>query len=161
MKYVVALFLAMVLLAVPGCGTKGEETGDLAKKIYEGSLQSSKTVKVYNHREEPAFLAALYGEKEMPAVFSSVEDCAIVLSKNDSGFEIQILKMRHLSQTREGEQLLRQRLELLQSAEMRRYLGDRYEDCIASAIIYKKGLYVFLLATGENNRAINKIEEIL
>lgn len=161
MKYVIALFLAVVLLAVPGCGTKGEETGDLAKKIYEGALQSSKTVKVYDHREESAFLAALYGEEEKPEIFSSVEECTIVLSKNDGGFEIQILKMRHLSQVREGERLLRQRMELLQSAEMRNYLGQRYEDYIASAVIFVKGRYVFLLATGDNERALRCIEKNL
>jgi hypothetical protein len=69
--------------------------------------------------------------------------------------------MRHFSEVQGAKALLLQRKELLQSAEMRRYLGQRYEDYIASAVIYQKGVYLFLLATGDNDRAIDRIEEIL
>ena len=94
-------------------------------------------------------------------VLSSVADYAAVLAQNDSGFEIHVLKMRHLSEMEEGEELLRSRKELLQSAQMRSYLGQRYDDYLSSALIYRKGLYLFLLITGENGWAIDRIEQIL
>jgi hypothetical protein len=144
-----------------GCAPERSGTAALTEAILADFEKEWARSRIYDDGNAPSFLADLYGEEQIPDIFSSVEDYALVLSKNDSGFEIQVLKMRHFSEVQGAKALLLQRKELLQSAEMRRYLGQRYEDYIASAVIYQKGVYLFLLATGDNDRAIDRIEEIL
>ena len=160
MKRGFCILLLFALLFLPACRSNGKEALCLAQELALLYPKEGGCLKIYGREELQPILTDLYGANQMP-VLSSVADYAAVLAQNDSGFEIHVLKMRHLSEMEEGEELLRSRKELLQSAQMRSYLGQRYDDYLSSALIYRKGLYLFLLITGENGWAIDRIEQIL
>ena len=85
----------------------------------------------------------------------------LVFGKGEDGYQIFLCKIRHPSEAPRGEALLRRRLELLQKADVRRYMREDYESCISSAQVYGNGNWLFLLATGENDLVREKIKGIL
>jgi hypothetical protein len=154
------VLLTLSLLFVPACTREKESAREIVEELLLLYPEEQAIAAVYGKKELSSLLPDLYG-KDVALVVPSIEDFAVCLAQNDSGFEIHVFKMRHLSEAQDGETLLRGRKELLQSAAMRRYHGERYDLYLSSAVIYRKDRYVFLLVAGENNRAIGKIKEIL
>ena len=110
---------------------------------------------------EKKLFSTLYRSEKLPLEMRSVSSAICFLSKRDDGFEIQLLKAEHLSDLPAVELLLRRRLDALQSADMRRYMGEEYRRYLASAAVYCYGNWVIFLATGENDAVLEKLKNLL
>lgn len=112
-------------------------------------------------RAEEEFLAALFKREGYPTEFDDLADYLLILSGKDDGFEIDVFRVKHLSEAHKIEQMLLERKKLVSSPAVQKYLGEKYDDYLASCRIYTKGCYLFFLATGENDRYIGLINDII
>ena len=59
------------------------------------------------------------------------------------------------------EKMLIRRLDYIKGRSLHIYSPQNYETYSASAIVYRKGKYLFLLATPDNQRAVRAIEKLI
>lgn len=163
MKKAISLLL-ILSLALPfwGCDKNGPSTKEGLRELLDVLGLEGHTL-LYTSQggaEESEVLARIYGRSDAINAFSSVSEYAIALPKKEGGAEIHVLKMRHSSDEEGLKALLRGRMDVLQAADVKGYLGDAYADCLGMARIYQKGRYLFLLATADNDRAMEAIGKI-
>lgn len=84
---------------------------------------------------------------------------ALCLSPRDQVYEIHIYRCSATDRTDELEKILRRRIELLQSQDVYLYDPDGYEQTVNSAAVYRKGKYVCLLVTPDNDAVWDVIRE--
>ena len=108
-------------------------------------------------------LSLLYSPfDEAKSLFSEkLDDYSILLSNSALSYEIHCLKLRSESDARYAEALLHTRIKTLQNREIYLFSPEAYEAAAASAIVYKKGKWIFLLATEDNANAIKTIKNLL
>ena len=126
-----------------------------------GRTVPSTTFRSYRKKPEENFLKAVFDDENALLHLSLFEDCLLVFGNGRTAIRFFRAKIRHPSEAPRGEALLRRRLELLQKADVRRYMREDYESCISSAQVYGNGNWLFLLATGENDLVREKIKGIL
>ncbi len=159
----------MTICCIGGTSCKKEES-DLTRiyhKIENSNSLFFEGAAVYDSRGELGktpgehFLAAVFSREEMPIEFQDIEEYLLIMSGRDDGFEIDILRVKHLSEAYKIEQMLLDRKKLVSSVRIKKYLGERYDDYLSSCRIYRKGCYLLFLATGENDRYIDIVNSIL
>ena len=165
MKRVICIVMVFAAVcALSGCREKKREAESEAFMSLLSLMGRENTVTFYTSDQEGSnreqTVDRIYGREDAYKLFSAVESYGIALSKRNEGFEVHMLKVRHPSNLENLNVLLRGRIEMLQTADMRSYMGDGYEECISSARIYQKGRYLFLLATADNDRAMEAIGKI-
>ncbi len=168
MKKWLALLLSVLVLIgnFSGCQKQKSEEQQLVEEI-KNVLEcdfSGCEVLLFDRMEiggESELFSTLYRSEKLPLEMRSVSTAICFLSKRDDGFEIQLLKAKHLSERPAVELLLRRRLDVLQSADMRRYMGEDYRRYLASAAVYCYGNWVIFLATGENDTVLEKLKRLL
>lgn len=84
---------------------------------------------------------------------------AVCLSPRDRVYEIHIYRCSATDRTGELEKILRRRIELLQSPDVYLYDPEGYEEIVNAAAVYRKGKYVCLLATPDNDGVWDAIRE--
>ncbi len=155
--------VATMLFAFCGCVGKKEGPQELFSHLF-CALELEERCALYTEADgregQKATLRRIYGREDAHQVFSSVSHYAIALSKKDEGVELHMLKVRHPSDIESVKRLLRGRIELLQTIDVKNYLGVAYEKALFSARLYQKGSYLFLLATRDNDGAIKEIDKI-
>ncbi len=162
-----ALLSVIMLFCMGSCAPKKITPSEILKRLLSDLERECVCSTLYDRSElmkdedSRSFFASLYGETKLPGQLGAADDYAMALSKKDLGFEIQIFHLAHESESRRIEELLQMRIDLLRTVDNRRYLMEEYDTYIASVMIYKWGGYVFLLATGDNDRAIKIIKTIL
>lgn len=156
------LFLCALICLFSSCGQEKDEEKRLLDAL---CTRQDCTVYdlsgVYGKKPEENFLKAVFDDEKALLHLSLFEDCLLVFGKGEDGYQIFLCKIRHPSEAPRGEALLRRRMELLQKADVRRYMREDYESCLFSAQVYGNGNWLFLLATGENDLVREKIKGIL
>ena len=149
-----------------GCAKSEKSVGEalfmlLAECGFENACTLYSCEKLLQSRDGRAFLASLFGDGEPRAAFYGVKDGALALSKKDNGFEIQVYRTGHPSQAKDLANVLCDREALLKSMWNKRYLGEIFDAYLSSASVYTDGCFVFLLATGDNDAILEKLEKYL
>ncbi len=93
-----------------------------------------------------------------PVCYDRIENYAIRLSLDFSGFELHVIKCVNISDCEEVSAMLQRRVDKLQNAEIRDYAPEGYEICFTGATVYTKGRYVFLISTYDNEAVIKQIK---
>ena len=97
----------------------------------------------------------LYGGEE-PSALSA--DYALALGKDDEVFEIHLYHALDAQMADEVEEILRERVSLLQKKENELYLSD---SPTVTAVVWRKGNWVALLATDDNESVKELLKSIL
>ena len=105
----------------------------------------------------PRLQSLLYdnGRERSIHEWEGVVNYAVNLADGQYGMEIHIFCMKSVAEARNMEKLLQRRLELLQRRSLYLYAPDAYDIYFSSAKVCQEKNYVFLLATGENERIGN------
>ncbi len=96
-----------------------------------------------------------------PVCYNRIENYAIRLPLDTSGFEVHIMRCVNLSDCAEVQAMLSRRLDKMQNAEIREYAPENYEICFTGATVYAEGRYVFLISTYDNEAVIKEIKRAL
>lgn len=156
------LFLCVAIFLFSSCGQeKSKEKRLLETLCTRQDCTVYDLLGDYGKKPEENFLKAVFDDENALLHLSLFERCLLVFGKGEDSYQIFLCKIHHASETKRGEALLRRRLELLQKADVRRYMREEYESCISSAQVYINGNWLFLLVTGENDLVREKIKEIL
>ncbi len=89
---------------------------------------------------------------------SLCDDYAVCLSRRDQVFEIHIYRLSATNRTAELAKILQRRIELLQSPDVYLYDPEGYEEIVNSAAVYRRGKYVCLLVTPDNDAVWKEIK---
>ncbi|MBQ8216279.1 MAG: hypothetical protein IJZ33_08455 [Clostridia bacterium] len=159
------LSILLLFLTVLFCGCQREEASPEQRFLTLLScLNAEERTAVYSGQDgadkRREGLERIYRREDAFEVFSSVESYGIALSRRGDGYEIHMLLSRHPSDDETVKGVLRGRMELIQRTDVEGYLGEEYAERIASARIYTRGRYHFLLVTEDNLRAMKEIDGI-
>lgn len=151
-KIIFALILLPILLV--SCGNRGHTPTDI---IYEciangdapaSSIYFSEAEENSDERIESEQLSKLYNGMSPENLCSSY---ALLLSKDDSIYEIHIYKARSQIKADQIAKILYRRVEMIQKKDIYLYDEENYENIAASAKVYKRGCYVSLIITNDNS----------
>ncbi|MBQ9468553.1 MAG: hypothetical protein IJU52_06070 [Clostridia bacterium] len=163
MKRAVAVCVIFVLAVVLiSCGGKEMRCADILHTIGFDGNDGAYTVYLPDsaHRDEnERRFRKLYNAERDGFLASDLDDYAVVLSRKEYGFEIHLLRLRHLSEVERYTAFFRSRIRMLQNAQVARYSAERYEDCFAGAEIYVSGNLICLLCTQNNGDVVDAIRE--
>ena len=109
--------------------------------------------------DERSMLARLFCASAVPGEWAAVKQAAVLLGRGTDGYEIWLLEAKHPSELPRLEDLLRRRLELLQSPDVERFEVEKYDEYIAGATICTFDNCVCLLSTGDNEGFLQKLTE--
>ena len=177
-KRIILFVLALICICgcVLSCSNGHKEVDvceillDLCKIESEYSLNSAVLYFGETRKCENGDFTALPKEKfgylydgvfEAPVCFDRIEDYAIRMPLDTSGYEIHIIRCVNVSDSEEIKAMLMRRVEKMQSAEILQYAPESYEICFRGAIVYTYGRYVFLLATPDNEAVVREIKRLL
>lgn len=164
MKKLLALLLTLLLLCLSSCGTEKKSCAEILLSAFPEAEGGAFTLYEDHGKEKgivyPSLFPLLYGTKGHDDVFASICDYAVLLSKNESGFEVHLFRVLHPSQIECVYELLCQRLEMLQNAAIRAYEGEKYERCLSGASIMQIEDMICLLATPDNGGFAAKLKEM-
>lgn len=107
--------------------------------------------------------ALLYlGDKNTPfPLFSRLASARVRLADTLSGCEIHILEAHYPEDIPLLENLLRDRLHILQKRDIRLFLGEAYEKNVAAGQVLVKDRFVLLLTVPDPAAAIQAVERIM
>lgn len=100
------------------------------------------------------------GVFKAPSCFDRIDGYVLRIPLDDSGFEIHIIKCVNLSDCDEVEAMLLRRANKMRNAEILEYAPKGYGECLKNAEVYKKGRYVFLLSTYDNEAVYKQIKKM-
>ncbi len=151
----------MLLVA---CSGKGHTPTDI---LYEcvSQIESCPSSSIYfSEAEENS--DAYIEKKQLSKLYNGMspeELCssyALLLSKDDSIYEIHIYKAESQIKADQVEKILLRRVEMIQKKDVYMYNTDNYENISASAKIYKRGCYVSLIITNANDEIEKTIKKM-
>ena len=91
---------------------------------------------------------------------SILADYAVFLSCDHSLYEVHAMRVYSVADREQIVKLLNRRLTLIRQREIYLFQPDSYESRVADAMIYTRGDWIFLLATGNNDVAVDVIREL-
>ena len=91
---------------------------------------------------------------------SILADYAVFLSCDHSLYEVHAMRVYSIADREQIVKLLDRRLTLIRQREIYLFQPDSYENRVADAMVYTRGNWIFLLATGNNEAAIDVIREL-
>lgn len=100
------------------------------------------------------------GVFKAPSCFDRIEGYVLRIPLDDSGFEIHIIKCVNPSDCDEVEAMLLRRVDKMRNAEILEYAPKGYGECFKNAEVRKKGRYVFLLSTYDNEAVYALIKKM-
>ena len=103
-------------------------------------------------------MSELYGGMSPKGLYISY---ALLVSRDDIVYEIHVYKSVSQIKNTDLEKLLYRRIELIQNKDLYLYDEENYENVICRARVVKKGRFVILLVTDDNDRLENTINGIL
>lgn len=170
-KRVICFILIFAICFCTSCGKLKSNSGEVLKAIescFAGELPSCSTVyrmsaSCYSREYLTPQLASLlyYGEKRDELYeLSLLSDYTVRLADGQSGAEIHILRVRAMSDMDTIEKMLIKRLDYIKSRSLYIYSPEDYEIYASSAAVYRVGDYVLLLATPDNERAIEAVKKL-
>ena len=163
--------LLLISILLPSCGKKPIQAEKLLRYVLEDNPHFP-SAKVIYHSDAlpgeqaymtPRLRSLLYDEgrgRQIPE-FDGVEEYAVCLSDGTHGMEIHIFYMESPSDARNMQKLLLRRVQLMKRRSLYLYAPEAYERYFSSASVYRKGRFVMLLATGENERVWDRIKTYL
>ena len=165
---VFALFAALCLI-ITSCRQENKVSCALLLSAIEdcfgGTLPVCKTVykksaSQYSREFLSPSLASLiyYGQKrESLYELSLLSDYTLRLADGQSGAEIHVLKVRARSDMDTVEKMVLRRLDYIQNRQLMLYIPQSYPVFAEQATVFSKGNYIFLLATPDNQLAIDTL----
>lgn len=171
-EWVSCILLIFAVIFCTSCGKTKSNSGDVLSAIedsFGGGLPSCRTVykmsaSCYSREYMSPQLASLlyYGERRDELYeLSLLSDYTVRLADGQSGAEIHILRVRAMSDVDTVEKMLIKRLDYIKSRSLYMYSPENYEVYAASAAVYRVGDYVLLLATPDNEKAIEAVKKLL
>ena len=160
--YILLLCLSLILVS---CGRNDYTPTDIIYRI----IEKSDNIPSYNiyfdsaDKESNEYIDTdkqllLYNEMSPCELSSSF---AIMLSKDDSVYEIHVYKSDSDINVPRIKKILARRIELLQDNGVYLYEDENYERIVSAARIINKGRYVFLLVTDRNNEIEELVKDML
>ncbi|MCL2213397.1 MAG: hypothetical protein FWB93_06170 [Oscillospiraceae bacterium] len=176
-KFIVAILIIAVLLAIfalPSCRPMITNDGEVsAAEVIEAinralgvtafcrGLYEMNAPQGSSRHLTPRLGVLVYqGNAEGVHELSILADFALFLSCDHSLYEVHAMRVYSIADREQIEKLLNRRLTLIRSREIYIFQPNAYETRIADAMVYSRGEWVFLLATGNNEKAIRAIRKV-
>ncbi len=161
-KTIIICFLPLLMLT--SCAENAYTCTDLMY-IMQNSLGTLPVSSIYfseSFEGENTYISSdslteLYGSD----IASFSKSYSIMLSKGTQIYEIHIFKALSNKDSNSIEALLYKRLERLQDKDVYIYDDEHFENVISRGRVCKKGLYVFLLVTQDNDALQKSIDKAL
>ena len=155
-KHLCLLLTLMILL----CGSCASHTLTPTDLLYSalGSLEDHPDGNIFFSGAEensPEYtddekIALLYDGRGTEGLYQSY---ALFLSSDDSIYELHVYRALSEAKALQIEKILYRRVDMLQKGDIYLYNEDNYEKVISRACVIKKGVYVILLLTDDNDGA--------
>ena len=172
MKKIFLYLLLVAVLAFYGCGRtenieitellmliSEEQTGENGKGVFYTRNADGK--EGFLTLDENSFGRLYSGRYEPPVCMDRIEDYAVRLPVDDSGYEIHIIKCLNRSDSEEISMMLQSRIEKIQNLEILEYAPENFEKYYRGAVVVTVGRYAVLLATPDNKLAEKTIKKYL
>ena len=164
MKRYVSLILFLIIVLC-SCSRQEYTSTDLLYVMME-KLSSVPASSIYFSEAEENGENSLGGEafRELYDGMSPLDLCesyALLVSRDDSVYEIHVYKGVSQIKCAEIEKILYRRIEMIQDKDLYLYDESNYENVISRARVVKKGRYVLLLATDMNDKLEDTVKDII
>ncbi len=176
MKYIrlfSAFFIMISLILQSGCFSRADVSAkallEAIEDCFEEPLPACQRVfdisadHLTRFHLSPSLASLIYYGEKRDELFelSLLSECIIRLADGDSGAEIHILRSKASSHVDTLEKLLYRRLNYIKSRSLYIYAPENYEKYSFTATVLKRGNYLFLLATPDNQTAVKVIDKML
>ncbi len=160
MKRKIILAFVFLSLFLTSCSDSANTPTDI---LYEciGQVEQCPTSNIY-FSEAEAGCDEYIDEGQLKKLYNGMSPAslsvsfALLLSKDDSIYEVHIYKAKSQLNAEEIEKILYRRVEMIQKKDIYLYDEENFENISASAKVYKKGRYVALIIT-DNNDSFEKV----